>query len=88
MAFTEVYTDQIEAIGAVRRFYFRALDDSGEWHYWGTTAIDVPPPGEAVVNEYPYVQLPKDLDDLGPAYEGMLWDIAFVIGPKKEGVES
>jgi hypothetical protein len=88
----ESYTDQITTVGQVKRIYFHLLlrDDSTgnqEWHYFGTTAAEATPTTGDPVNEYTYVQLPNDFDDLGPESNSAIEDLAIQAGQKREGLE-
>lgn len=92
---SEFYTDSLVAVGAVRRANMHMLLDfvedttgaqSRRWYYFGTTTVEKPPTTADPVTSIPYVQFPQDLDDLGVAGQPMLFEIAKVIGLKREGV--
>ena len=87
----EFYTDQIEAVGQVKRIYFycRILFDDGhsEWHYFGTLSSTHPPFTNDPVYEHIYVQFPQGLDDLNTwEAEDILYSAGRISGFKREGL--
>ena len=87
----EMWTDQIQELGVVRRVYFHALhcdDVTGEcaWHYFGTDPDKAPPTTDDPVHEYDYVQFPAAFDDLGTEMQPMLFNLASQAGRTREGI--
>jgi hypothetical protein len=96
-----IYTDQITAVGSVRRVHFRMLvrfqDDitgveSFEWHYYGTTLLQHP------LTEYPefmrnyptfehtYISFPQDVDNLGWEANDYYFQLGILAGLRREGL--
>lgn len=88
----QFYTDGIEEVGVVKRIKFHCLvyylDGHKEWHYFGTTAAEIPPTTGDPVFEYTYVQFPQELDNLNTwQAEQILYQAGQLAGFKREGIE-
>ena len=89
MSIRQLYHDQIETLGAVKRIFFHfQTEKEREWHYFGTDPVEVPPTEAGTVFEYPVVQLPQDLDDLPQEFQGLLKDLGLTIGLARENIET
>lgn len=92
MIIHELYTDKIEDSGISKRIYFHLrmeIDGVNEWHYFGTTAAEKPPTTADPVNEYGYVQFPRDLDDLDKwEADPFLYKMGRMAGFRREGLTS
>ena len=88
-----MWTDQIVSVGSVRRIYMRFVMDMGDgtkrWLYFGSTPVTNPPLQfqNAPFTQYTYVQIPQDLDNLGPEYQEELYKLGRIIALKREGWE-
>ena len=82
----QLFTDQIVEVGNVRRIYFH-FHQAGQWHYFGTTAAEAPPPNADPVNEYTYVQFPQAFDNL-PIQDSqdVLLELAIIAVKQREGL--
>lgn len=92
MIIHELYTDKIDDEGISKRINFHCrieIDGVNEWHYYGTKAVDKPPRTADPVNEYGYVQFPRDLDDLDRREaEDFLYQMGMMTGFRREGITS
>jgi len=92
MIIHEMWTDEIDEVGGVKRIYFHCLieiDGVKEWHYFGTDPAEKPPTQVYPVNEYGYVQFPQGLDDLDKwEANGFLYDMGRMAGLRREGITS
>ena len=90
MIIHELYTDKIDEAGVSKRMYFYCrieIDGVNEWHYYGTDPVEKPPFTEDPVNEYGYVQFPRDLDDLDKCEANtLLYQMAQMAGLRREGI--
>lgn len=90
MIIHELYTDRIEDSGISKRIYFHCrieIEGVNEWHYFGTTQAEKPPTTADPVNEYGYVQFPRDLDDLDKhEAEDLLYQMGRMAGFRREGL--
>jgi len=91
----EMWTDQIVAVGAVRRVYFHVLvdiydDETGqtrrEWHYFGTTPAQKPPTSADPVFQHTYVSFPQDFDQLGQDANDYYYQLGIQAGMHREGL--
>lgn len=92
MIIHELYTDKIEDSGISKRMFFYCrieINGVNEWHYFGTDPADKPPFTADPVNEYGYVQFPRDLDDLDKREaDDLLYEIGRMAGFRREGITS
>lgn len=86
MSIRQLFTDQVETIGSVKRFSFRIQLYDLNWHYFGSTEAEYPVT-EGVVTEHPYVQFPQDIDDLGPEGDGLIWPAVIEIAIRRENLQ-
>ena len=92
MIIHELYTDGINEVGTAKQIFFHCrieIDGVNEWHYFGTDPADKPPTTGDPVNEYGYVQFPRDLDDLDKQEaDDLLYQMGQMAGFRREGITS
>ncbi len=84
----QLFTDSIETAGATKKIHFHfQFELSRDWHYFGTTAAEIPPAEAGAVFEHAEIQFPRDFAELGDEEDELLFDLALIAGLNREGLE-